>query len=170
MKLKSLLITLFAGLLFIGCTPTSPMLKTPASIQQNITGSWYTTGKEIGRDGMLLHTTDTETFYANGRLTSAETITFTDRTGRIFGKVAYTRYFKWKIVGRSVVSTFIRCKTRTIRKPRSEKVRFVSKFMKMVCDYASRDKRNKTRTSAKRIDSLTADTLKVTGKSFTRIR
>ena len=170
MKLKSLLITLIAGLLFVGCTPSSPMLKSPAMIKQNILGSWHTKSQKTGKDGMILLANDVETFYHSGRLTSRETITFTDRTGRIFGKVAYTRYFKYKIVGRNVVTKFIRCKTRTIRRPRNEKVRFVNKFLKMACNYATKDKRNKNYHSAKRINSLSADTLNVAGKSFKRIR
>jgi len=137
MKLKSLLIAVFAGLFVIGCTTTQTTPQDEAKIKRMIVGTWHTKQIYPTRDGIKIHSYSTDTFYRNGSFITNEKVSYINRDGKVIGKMAYKRYFSWKVKGNKVITTFKGCKSRVIKRARTVKVEFVADIIKLACKYAN---------------------------------
>ncbi len=138
MKLKHIILVLLGSALFIGCTPTPNSTLTTATIKKNIVGTWHSKSTHRTRDAVTIRSSSTDTFYRNGTLLSTEYLTYIGKRGKILGKMRYKRYFKWKVYGNMVRTTFRSCNSRILKRPRNSKVGFVTDILKAACKYANR--------------------------------
>lgn len=166
MKLKTLLVTLTAGLMLIGCTPSNTPQVPTKSYKKSILGSWHTSKGRHTRDGGIISTRSTETFYRNGTLKSTMRIDIHDARRKNIGASVMTRYFKWSIKGNRLTTRFKSCRNRVIRRPRNSKAEIFNDFIKLVCKYAN--KRGGGRGKTRSINYINPHTLSVDGNLFTR--
>jgi len=149
MKLKHIILALLSGALFIGCTPTPHATPSTAAIKKNILGTWHSRSVHRTSDAVRIQSRSTDTFYRNGTLSSTEYLTYVNKKGRVLGKMRYKRYFTWRVRGNMISTSFKRCTTRVLKRPRSSKVEFVSDVLKIACKYAN--KAPGSRTTFKKI-------------------
>ena len=138
MKLRNIVLVLLSGAFFIGCTPTPNTTLSTAAIKKNILGTWHSRSMHRTSDGVRIKSRAIDTFYRNGTLVSIEYLTYINRKGRILGKMRYKRYFTWKVRGTTISTSFRRCSTRVLKRPRNTKVEFVSDVLKIACKYANK--------------------------------
>ena len=143
MKVRDILLTLIAGALLIGCTPTPNRSINSATIKKNILGTWYSKNLYNARDSVKIQSRAIDTFYRNGTLLSTEYLTYIDKKGKVLGKIRYKRYFKWSLRGNELTMRFRNCTSRILKRPRNNKVEFVTDIMNIACKYANRLSRRK---------------------------
>jgi hypothetical protein len=165
MKLRNMVLALLSGAFFIGCTPTPDTTLSTATIKKNILGTWHSKSVHRTRDAVRIKSRATDTFYRNGTLVSTEYLSYVDRKGRVLGKMRYKRYFKWKVRGNTISTTFRSCTTRVLKRARNNKVEFVSDVLKIACKYAN--KLSSSKTTSKRIRYISRDKL-IAGKRTLR--
>ena len=166
MKLKHIILVLLSSALFIGCTPTPNTTLTTATIKKNIVGTWHSKSMHRTRDAVTIRSKSTDTFYRNGTLLSTEYLTYVGKRGKILGKMRYKRYFKWRVYGSVIRTTFKSCSSRILKRPRSSKVGFVTDVLNAACKYANR-KPGRTSKSEK-IYYISGHKLVVRGKTLYR--